>query len=120
MGRYRFEGNLRIKPHHLKEAYRTTPERVFLENTKDGQTHNRVDIVIEGEAFLLFIEVKIGAGEGDNQLKRYAQIMQSCAENKNKPCGLVFLTRVGEQTKTRQRGLLHLAGSSLPIVWRKR
>lgn len=38
-----------------------------------GSDRDRVDIAVEGESFVLFIEVKIDAHEGDNQLDRYLE-----------------------------------------------
>lgn len=98
---------LNIKSHHLEGAYRTVPEKVFLENAEDGQTNNRIDIVVDGNDFLLFIEAKIDAGEGTDQIERYNQIMPACAAGK--PCGLVFLTRDGRADQAGTDGLATLS-----------
>lgn len=47
--------------------------RVRTEQRPLGSDRDRVDIAIDGPGFLIFIEVKIDAGEGLNQLSRYAE-----------------------------------------------
>lgn len=76
-----------------------TPYRTALENTYAHECHgdkgpdSRVDIVIENDSFLLFVEVKIYAGDTGDQLKRYADILNSRACGR--ACGLVLLTPSG-------------------------
>ena len=80
-------------------AHIHTPYRLILENSysqgclEECTTKSRVDIVIESEAFLLFVEVKIHAEETGDQLKRYNNILRSRACGK--PCCMVFLTPTG-------------------------
>jgi len=71
--------------------YRTTLEKPYYWQEKDY----RVDIVIENEAFLLFIEAKVDARERKSQLKNYNDILHSRACGKKRH-GLIFLTRTGE------------------------
>ena len=83
---------------HVSPPYRTTLENTYSPGDLcDNGPNNRVDIVIENESFLLFIEVKIHARETGNQLERYSNILQAHACNK--PCGLVFLTLTGRAAR---------------------
>lgn len=90
-----------IQDCNIGSAYRTITERAFTKNSsieesvkrdsEDRQSDSRVDIVIEGSDFILFIEVKIDAGEGKEQISRYVNILSECTAGRK--CGLVFLTR---------------------------
>jgi len=83
---------------HVFPPYRTTLENRYSPGClEDGGPESRVDIVIENESFLLFIEVKIHATETGNQLERYSNILQAHACDK--PCGLVFLTPTGRAAR---------------------
>ncbi|MDP2762034.1 MAG: PD-(D/E)XK nuclease family protein [Sideroxyarcus sp.] len=68
--------------------YRATTEVCPL-----GEQKNRVDIEINGPGILLFIEVKIGAVQGLNQLSRYRDIAMLKAAGR--PWGVVYLTVSG-------------------------
>jgi hypothetical protein len=57
-----------------------------------GYADNRVDLSIEGRNFLLIIEVKIDAGEGLAQLKRYDGVLQAKAKLLGKRPALVYLS----------------------------
>ena len=57
-----------------------------------GYADNRVDLSIEGRAFLLIIEVKIDAGEGLAQLQRYDDVLQAKAKLLGKRPALVYLS----------------------------
>ena len=59
-----------------------------------GNQESRVDIEIDADEFLLFIEIKINAMEGRDQLQRYIDIAQSKA--KNRDWLIVYLTRDGK------------------------
>jgi hypothetical protein len=68
--------------------------RVQTESLPLGEKENRIDIEIQGPELLLFIEVKINAGEGRDQLARY----QALIERKKKlygpqQSGIIYLTR---------------------------
>jgi hypothetical protein len=81
-----------------RAPYRTVLEKAYDEGCSDDNTPNsRVDIVIEKETFLLFIEAKVYAGETGNQIERYNRILQSRAGGR--PCGLVFLTPDGRTAR---------------------
>lgn len=70
------------------QDYQTTAECCPL-----GEQDSRVDIEIDAENLLLFIEIKINANEGVDQLQRYQQIAQ--AKAKDRPWLVVYLTRTG-------------------------
>ncbi|MFH7808048.1 PD-(D/E)XK nuclease family protein [Acinetobacter sp. BSP-153] len=59
-----------------------------------GNQENRIDIEINSDEFLLFIEVKINAVEGQNQLQRYVNIARVKAANKK--WLIVYLTKDGK------------------------
>lgn len=77
----------------LTYAYRTTEECCPLSNKQE-----RVDIEIESEKFLLFIEVKIDATEGNWQLQRYCEIAKAKAGNDRK-WAVIYLTIDGSLPK---------------------
>ena len=83
---------LQLLPENFKqlslENYLTTAECCPL-----GDQESRVDIEIDADNFLLFIEIKINAIEGINQLQRYQQIAK--AKAKNRPWLVVYLTKAG-------------------------
>jgi len=64
-----------------------------IESCPLGERESRVDIEIDGDKFLLFIEVKIDAQETNNQLQRYLDIGKIKA--RGRPWGVIFLTRNG-------------------------
>ncbi len=76
-------------------------ENSFLHDTFSEQSeevaktkkNNRVDIIIESKDLLLFIEAKINAFEGVQQLKRYSEILANKTNYKNRH--LIFLTKSG-------------------------
>ena len=57
-----------------------------------GGGENRVDVTIEGRDFLLFIEVKIDAREGVQQLERYDGVLRDKARLLGKTPALVYLS----------------------------
>lgn len=57
------------------------PLRAITENNPLADTKNRVDIEVIGRTFLLFIEVKIDAAEGREQLSRYEDLARRKAAN---------------------------------------
>lgn len=74
-------------PEELKTGYVVQTEACPL-----GASDTRVDLSIEGEDFLLLIEVKIDAGEGREQLSRYAQVLANKASLLGKRPALVYLS----------------------------
>lgn len=87
------------RDHFPHSGLALAPYRAIAENAyeQDGTDKSRVDIVIESDRFLLFIEVKVYAGETDNQLERYADILRSRAGER--PYGLIFLTPDGRAAR---------------------
>lgn len=69
--------------------YRATEECCPL-----GEQSERVDIEIDGENFLIFIEVKIDAVEGVNQLQRYQDV--AMAKSGIRPWKIIYLTPTGK------------------------
>lgn len=83
-----------LKELPLLEKYQ--PKRYFTteECCPLGNQESRVDIEIDADEFLLFIEIKINATEGKDQLQRYIDIAQ--AKAKNRDWLIVYLTRDGK------------------------
>lgn len=71
---------------------------IEVEKNPTGDTHNRVDIEIDTDAFFLFIEVKIRAGEQENQMLRYCD--EAAARAGIRPWAVAFLTVDGEPSET--------------------
>ena len=81
--------HLPVLQQYQPKGYFTTEECCPL-----GNQESRVDIEIDADEFLLFIEIKINAMEGRDQLQRYIDIAQSKA--KNRDWLIVYLTRDGK------------------------
>lgn len=75
--------------HYQPDRYFATAECCPL-----GKQDNRVDIEIDADEFLLFIEIKIDATEGEDQLQRYIDIAKAKAGHR-KWC-IVYLTKDGK------------------------
>ncbi|MBN4073347.1 PD-(D/E)XK nuclease family protein [Mariprofundus ferrooxydans] len=58
-----------------------------------GKQDNRVDIILDGTNLLLYIEVKIDAPQGREQLQRYHELAKACHAGRN--WGVVYLTPKG-------------------------
>lgn len=84
---------------------------VNVESCASGERSSRIDIEIGGEAFLLFIEVKVHAGETGNQLERYLQIAETKAGGR--PWGIIYLTPEGKQSSVQHHLLLPLSWQSV-------
>lgn len=87
--------------------------RVRVESNPDGDRGNRVDIEIDDAHFYALIEVKLGAPEGEDQLKRYGDMSHQLAGVR--PWALVFLTPGGVKSNTAG----HHADRVLPLSWRQ-
>ena len=83
-----------LKELPLLEKYQ--PKRYFTteECCPLGNQESRVDIEIDADEFLLFIEIKINAMEGKDQLQRYIDIAE--AKAKDRDWLIVYLTRNGK------------------------
>lgn len=89
------------------------PYRTGVESCPLGEKDDRVDIEIDGDGLLLFIEVKIDAPETARQLDRYLNIAKVKA--RGRPWGLVYLTRHG-QLPARYTGSRAHPGL-IPVDW---
>ena len=83
-----------LKELPLMEKYQTKRYFTTEECCPLGNQESRVDIEIDADEFLLFIEIKINATEGKDQLQRYIDIAQ--AKAKNRDWLIVYLTRDGK------------------------
>ncbi|MBN6711024.1 PD-(D/E)XK nuclease family protein [Haemophilus haemoglobinophilus] len=72
----------------LPKEYRATEECCPL-----GEETDRVDIEIESDNLLLFIEVKIDAQQGKRQLERYINVAKK--KSGSRPWGIIYLTKDG-------------------------
>ncbi|HEV7293130.1 MAG TPA: PD-(D/E)XK nuclease family protein [Devosia sp.] len=83
------------------------PQRTLRENYPLGDLQNRVDVEAIGANFLLFIEVKIDAAEGVDQVARYADLAAKKAAILRRPnWAVLYLSqRAPEQQSER---CLHL------------
>ena len=77
-----------------------------------GSDRDRVDIALEGSTFVLFIEVKVDAPEGEAQLTRYAQAAQAKARAQHKAHALVLFVSP-RPPRDRPEGLLVLTWTSI-------
>ena len=73
-----------------------------------GRGDNRIDVTIEGQGFLLFIEVKIDAGEGALQLDRYDGVLRAKARLLGKQPSLIYLS---------PRPPVNLPAEAVHITW---
>jgi hypothetical protein len=87
---------------------------VRVESCPDGDQGNRVDIEIDDENFLLIIEVKIDAPEGERQLSRYCQVAEHRTAD-GRPWGIVFLTPTGRRSTTIAAERI---GKVVPLSWK--
>ncbi len=97
----------------INNDYRTKAESLPM-----GERENRIDIELSGADFLIFIEVKINAGEGYQQLSRYQGLIKKKSESYGM-ChgGIVYLTRYGDDKKNEQ-GCISLSWAQLAHSFR--
>lgn len=81
----------------------------------DGDGSDRVDIEIQSHDFYLVIEVKIDAGEGREQLRRYGEFAKRRVAGR--PWAIVFLTPSGQPPRTATQDEDDL-NRILPISWK--
>ena len=74
-----------------------------------GSGENRVDVSVEGNGFLLFIEVKIDAGEGHAQLERYDNVLRAKAGLTGMSHALIYLS---------PRAPARLPADAVHLTWR--
>jgi hypothetical protein len=89
--------------------------RVQVETNPTGDSRNRVDIEMDSDTFFLLIEVKIRAGEQENQMQRYCD--EAVARAGIRPWAVVFLTTHGGASQTAGPNILpeHIPA----ISWRQ-
>lgn len=71
---------------------------------RSGTEHGRMDIVIDCKPWLIVIEIKIDAGEGDEQLFRYRQWLTRQTGYDEDKKRLTFLTPTGHESITGTAG----------------
>ncbi|MBU5638734.1 PD-(D/E)XK nuclease family protein [Geomonas sp. Red69] len=98
------------------EKVRAKPYWVHVESCASGDRTSRVDIEIEGEAFLLFIEVKVYAAETNDQLKRYLKIARQ--KGGGRPYGVLFLTLPGKRASIQDPFLVNITWQDVAHVFR--
>lgn len=79
-------------------------DRVRVMAERSGAEHGRMDIVIDCKPWLIVIEVKIDAGEGDEQLFRYRQWLTRQTGYDEDKKRLIFLTPTGHESVTGTNG----------------
>lgn len=99
------------KASHLVNASNRPSYRATTEVCPFGEKSNRVDIEINGTDLLLFIEVKIDAGQGEDQLQRYHGIAKQKSAGRH--WGVVYLTPYGQLPEDGQ-GL----SNTISMSWR--
>jgi len=93
---------------------------VTVEDYPDGSIANRVDIQVDDPAFVIIVEVKIGAPEQPGQLERYCRVAAERACGR--PWAVVFLTPEGRAPLTAgERGgrIITLAWSAVAAALRR-
>lgn len=85
-------------------------EESYDEDNHEKKKRSRIDIELDGRDFLLFIEVKVTAGETDDQLSRYRRIFDR--RGGRRPGGVIFLTPEGRSPKS------ELDKAVAPVAWR--
>lgn len=65
---------------------------VRVEHCVWGDQRDRVDLTIEGSSFVLGIEVKIDACEGEGQLQRYVETIGAWGRRSGKEPAVIFLS----------------------------
>lgn len=72
---------------------------IRVEDCPLGDATERVDLVIESQKFIIGIEVKIDAPEGDRQLERYKSSLEQRGKNSGREVFLVYLAPPNRKTK---------------------
>lgn len=76
-------------PSHAQLA---TGYYIQTEDCPMGDAADRVDVTLEGNDFLLGVEIKIDAPEGPNQIQRYRSVLNTKAGALGKTVSLIFLS----------------------------
>lgn len=99
------------KASHLLNARNRPCYRATTEVCPLGERDNRVDIEINGTDLLLFVEVKIDAGQGIDQLRRYHSIAEKKSAGRH--WGVVYLTHHGQLPENEQS-----LSNTIGLSWR--
>ncbi len=76
--------NIEVKPQFSLSTY---PEKI--------QPDISLEFIADNQKWLVFIENKVGAGEGEGQLKKYASYLEKEA-NEDTNCALLYITRFND------------------------
>jgi hypothetical protein len=77
---------------------------VFREKYSLDDVQNRVDLLIESSDFVLYVEVKIDAPEGSNQITRYSEGLKRRAKALGKAhSAVIYLTPEGRDPNQAQK-----------------
>jgi hypothetical protein len=86
--------------------------RLAVEHHSLGETSNRVDLAVDAENAVIFIEVKIDAPQRENQLNDYLQIARARASAQGKPIAcLLYLSKSLPENAPEE--VLHLRWSDI-------
>ncbi len=86
-----------LKLPELAGLARQAPYQARVEQQLSDTGDSRVDIAIEGADFMIIIEAKVGAAEGEDQLERYHRYLQKILGKRQRV--LVFLTPDGRPAR---------------------
>lgn len=78
-----------------------------------GNQENRVDIVLTNDEFIIYVEVKINANEGKEQISRYANNI--LVQGIGKKQAVIFLTKTGYYPKSTNGSYDRI----YPISWKQ-
>lgn len=102
-----------LKQTDLARLASVQPYWTRVETCPFGEQESRIDIEIEGPGFLIFIEVKVQAGETGNQLERYLALAAAKAAEQ-KRWALIFLTPTGRHAAAEK-----LRDKIIPFSWKQ-
>lgn len=94
----------------LSALTRQAPYQTRVEQQLSDSGDSRVDIAIEGADFMIIIEAKVGAAEGDDQLERYHRYLQKIPGKRQR--ALIFLTPDGRPARNPA-----LRAEVWPLAW---
>lgn len=99
---------LNIEGINLDKIYRCSTEVCPL-----GNQENRVDIVLTSDEFVIYVEVKINANEGEEQISRYVKSISTHGMGKRQ--AVIFLTKTGYYPKSTDGSYDRI----YPISWKQ-
>lgn len=99
---------LEIDGINLDKIYRCSTEVCPL-----GNQENRVDIVLTSDEFVIYVEVKINANEGEEQISRYVKSIST--QGMGKKQAVIFLTKTGYYPKSTDG----IYNEIYPVSWKE-